>query len=162
MLKAATMGVVDFARFDPFDAWWWRRFYAVIEELGRQQNVLALQFQHAHHLALVANGRLTNDSWDNCRTAAGEALNRILKNIYPWRADEIGEAGTHTARERAIEQYREMVGSPGEPRYEHMVSELRKVLVKQTDWQKELERKRRRARHAQARAEQEAQYATGS
>lgn len=162
MLRAATLGAVNFARFDPWDTWWWKRFYVILDELGRQQNVEALRAQHNHHLALVANSRLTSDSWDECRVAAGEALNRILKNIYPWRADEIGEAGTHTSRERAVEQYQEMVGKPGEPRYEHMVSELRRALVKRTDRQKELDRKRRRERHAQYRQEHEAQYAAGS
>jgi len=149
MLRAATLGVIDFAQYDPWDSWWWKRLHLILGELSRDINKEALKQQHAHSLALVSHSRLTPESWDTARQDAGDALNRYLKNVYPWRAKELGEAGTKSGREQAIETYHEMFGREGEPRYEHMVVELKKALKKLTPRQKEMERKKRRAEAAQ-------------
>lgn len=152
MLRAATLGIIDFAQFDPSDNWWWRRLHLILDELGRQNQQEALTARQRHWLAHVSNPRLDDDSWENTRQHAREALNGLMQGYFPWRAKEIGEEGTKTARDHAVEQFHEMYGKPGEPKYEHMVAELSAYFArgKLSLRQKELERKQRRERAALA------------
>jgi hypothetical protein len=144
MLRAATLGIIDFAQFDPWDNWWWKRFRLILDEVGRKNNQEALNAQHQHWLALVAHSRLTEESWDSAKQSAGEALNGLLRGYFPWRAKEIGEAGIKSAREQAVASFHDLCGKPGEARYEQMVAELTSYFAKGklSQREKELERKK--------------------
>jgi hypothetical protein len=146
MLRAAATGAINFAQFDPWDNWWWRRMRLIIAELGRQNNQESLTTQHQHYLAYLSNGQLSDDSWEAQKAAADETLNGLLRGYFPWRADEIGAAGAKTGRDHAVEQFYEIYGKPGEPRYEQMMAEWSAYLAKGklTPRQKDLERKQRR------------------
>lgn len=146
MLRAATLGVFDFAQFDPWDAWHWKRLRLVLDEISRRNNQEALLAQQTHWVALMSNPRLEEESWEGIKMAAQDTLTQILQGYYPWREKEIGEAGAKTSRDRAVDQFREQYGRPGEPRYDQMVAELGAYFAKGklSQREKELERKKRR------------------
>ncbi len=152
MLRAATLGLIDFAQFDPWNPWWWVRFYAVLEELERQARLVSNQTQHNHWLAFVSNSRMTDDGWDASRVNARAALNGVLKSLYPWRAKEIGDAGTLTQQQQLVQSFRDTYGEPGDARYAAMQASLQHYFSqgsgkygRLTPREKELERKKRRA-----------------
>jgi hypothetical protein len=148
MLRAATLGAIDFSQFDPWDSWSWQRLHLIIDELANQNNQVAYGAHHRHHLALVSHSRLSEESWENSKAAANESLTNLLQSLYPWRAKEIGEVGTKSSRDHAVSQFHEIFGKPGEPQYDQMVAELASYFAKGklSQHEKELERQKRRAK----------------
>lgn len=147
MVRAATLRMIDFSAFDPWDLWWWRRLRWVLKELEREQTREVLMTQHNHWVTLASNGNLTAESFDATKTNAQAALNRLLKATYPWLADQIGEEGLQTSRQRLIDDYRARFGSPGDPQYDAMVKKLKQVLKhKLSPMEKRLLRRQREQR----------------
>ena len=146
MTRAAISGAIDFAKFDPFDLWAWRRLDWVLDELGQQANKDVCQLQHNHWATLASHGRLTPESFDQVKTNASAAMNAYMIATYPWRKEEFGEVGLENERERAVSSYHERFGKPGEARYELMVDELHKYFAKGKldKWEKARLRKARR------------------
>lgn len=124
MVRAATSGMIDFGTFDPRDKWCWKRLNWVLAELETQQTLRIAEIEHRHWVTLAASNRLTNESFDNVKTHATAAMNRVLKATYPWNADKIGEAGLQTEREDAVKTYQAVFGKPGDPRYEALIDTL--------------------------------------
>lgn len=154
MVRASTAGMIDLSRFDPWDMWWWKKLRWTLDELELKQNKEVYQAQHTHWVTMASHGNLTTEAFDRAKANAGMAFNRMLKATYPWLAKEIGEEGTQTEREDAVDAYQQRFGKPGEPRYEAMVDTLSKAMAKKmTPRQKELDRKRRRAAREQAQRE---------
>ena len=154
MVRASTLGLINFAQFDPMDGWWWKKLYWTIDELATTQNREAITLQHRHWSAFLGSPKLSSEGFDTAKTNSSAALNRFLKNIYPWLADEIGETGTQGERQQAVAQFTEEFGKPGERRYEEMVSTLSKFFAKggATVREKAAARKRFAERRAAARA----------
>lgn len=150
MVRAATLGMIDFSAFDPEDDRWRRRLDWTLQELESQQSRDLLQMRHNHWITLASHGRLTPESFDAAKTNAGIALNRMMKLTYPWLADDIGESGTQQQTEQIVKDYQERFGRPGEPRYDEMVRTLRKKLQhKLTPAEKLRARKQRQERYRQ-------------
>lgn len=150
MLRAATTGMMDYSRFDPWDAWWWRKLDWVLEELASVQNREAFEIQHEHWVTLASKGNLLPESFTTTQQNASTALNKWLKETYPWMADQIGDAGTQSGRDAAVAAYNAEFGKPGEERYEKMIAEVGAYLRRGrlTPRQKEQERKQRREHRA--------------
>jgi len=148
MLRADVSGAFDFSRFDPWDFWAWRKLRWVLKEVGDRDDRDLMQRQAMYWATLAANPRVKEEAYETFRGNAGSALNKVLRLSYPWFAEQIGEVGAQTAREQAVADYHEMVGRPGEPRYEAMVDALTKEFArgKLTQRQKEQDRAARRAR----------------
>ena len=96
---------------------------------------------------------MTDESFDKAKSNAGAAFNRLLKATYPWLADKIGEDGTKTEREEAVDSYHQQFGRPGDPQYEAMIDTLYNALKKGklSQREKEKDRARRRAKREAAR-----------
>lgn len=147
MIRASTSGVIDFSKFDPWDAWWWRRLQWTLDELDRRYSREVEVVNHNHWVTSANHPNLTAESFDKAKTYATSSLNRILKLTYPWLSDKIGEAGLITERQQAIADYHEQFGRPGDPQYDDMVRRLRKVLQhKLTTAEKREARRLRRLR----------------
>ena len=148
MVRAATAGMIDFSLFDPWDAWWWKKLRWTIAELESSQTREVTLAQHTHWVTLASHSRLKDESFDQAQTNATTAFNKLLKLTYPWMAKQIGEDGTKTSRDAAIEEYHRIFGRPGEERYEEMIDNLSRVMVKMTKSQKERARKMRKLKNA--------------
>lgn len=146
MVRASTLGMIDFSEFDPWDLWWWRKMRWTIKELEREQTREVLTTRHNHWITLASHGRLKPESFEATKTNAQTALNQLLKATYPWLADKIGEEGTQTDRQQAIDAYHAQYGRPGEARYDAMVARLKQSLVRLSPMEKKLARKKREQR----------------
>lgn len=152
MVRAATSGMINFSDFDPWDMWWWKKLKWTLDELDMTQTREVSLAQHNHWVTMAAHGNLTDESFDKAKANAGAAFNKLLKATYPWLADKIGEDGTKTEREEAVEAYYQQFGRPGDPQYEAMVDTLTKALRKGklSPREKEKDRARRRAKREAA------------
>lgn len=85
-VQAAARGLIDFreARFD--DPNWWRRCRAMFGELTRQLLLEEAQARLVVEAGLVANSRLTDDSWKAANEGVRELLNDIAAALRPWSA----------------------------------------------------------------------------
>jgi len=156
MVRAATTGMIDFDRFDPWDMWWWKRMRWVLDELDLQQTRDVCKAQHNHWVTIASHSNLTDESFDKAKANAGSAFNRLLKATYPWLADKIGEQGTQTERQQAVDDYHRMFGKPGDPQYEAMIDTLwRATQKKLSPREKAKDRARRRERREAQMAERD-------
>lgn len=156
MVRASTSGMIDFRQCDPWDNWWWKRLRWVLDELEMTLLRDVSKTQHNHWITLASHGNLTDESFDAVKTNAKTALNRYLKAMYPWLADQIGEEGTQTDRENAVKSYEEEFGKPGDPHYEAMVDTLT-TWFKKTQSPLDIDRERRERRKRREEAERAAQ-----
>ena len=160
MMRAATSGMFDFARFDPWDMWCWKKLKWTLNELSLQQTLDVKRVEHNHWVTMAAHGNLTPESFDRAKTNAASAMNEFLQAVYPWLADKIGKEGTQTDRDDAIASYQQIIGRPGEPQYEAMIDTILNATKngKMTQRQKEKDRARIRAARAQEQLEARAAY----
>ena len=151
MVRASTTGMIDFRKFDPWDAWCWRNLRWVLNELEKQQIQDICRVQHNHWITIAAHGNLTEDSCSKAKANAGTAFNKLMKATFPWLADTIGEEGTKTDRDEAVAAYHDLFGRPGDPHYEAMVDELARAFAKpMTALDKARDRARRKAAQEKA------------
>ena len=143
MVRASTTGMIDFSQFDPWDSWWWRRTQWILDELETQQTAKVAELQHNHWVTMASHSGLTEDSFDNAKTNAGQSFNRFLRATYPWLKDQLAEESSKTANEAILAHYREEFGQPGDPQYEAMISSLKDVFAKgpRSQWEKEQARR---------------------
>jgi len=131
MLRASTAGLIDFSQFDPWDMWWWKKLKWVFNELELQSSKEINTIQHAHWMALVLRDDLEDTTFKQVQKNAATAMNRVLQANYPWLAEQIGEDDKKTDVDAMVAAYEEIIGKPGEPRYEIMVAEMRALEKKQ-------------------------------
>ena len=128
MVRAANQGVLDYSKFDPFNPWWWKRFYWLLGELRAQQHRETTIASHLHWVTLASHSNLTPESFETAKKNAGDYLRELLHAYYPWV--EIKSEKTDQA---SLEQeFRDAYGYPGDPRYEKMVADAKRVLRKLT------------------------------
>lgn len=154
MVRAATLGAIDFSQFDPLDAWWWRKLHWITEELAAADVRAVTVAQHQHWLASLSNSLLKPEAYGEHRANANNAIIDLMKLAYPWMADQFGDAAGKTARDSFVEQYHELHGRPGEERYEEMLRQLAATLAKGklSHREKEAVRAKRRKENAEAMA----------
>ncbi len=154
MVRASTAGMIDFRRFDPWDSWCWKNLRWILNELETKQTAEVCSMQHNHWVTMASHSNLTEDSFSNAKTNAGNAFNKYLKATYTWLADKIGEDGTRSDREEAVEAYHREMGRPGDPHYEAMVDTISNALKKgpMSERAKARDRARRRAEREAAAA----------
>jgi len=130
MTRAAADRTVDFSAFDPWDPWSWKRLGFLLKEQEERARLIVATTQHQHWLALLAIQKLATEKIPEIQEHANTALNQIVGIAYPWMKKLLGEQGIATARKDAVTAYHEQFGYPGEPRYEIMMDNLRKVFAK--------------------------------
>ena len=148
MIRASVNRLYDFDQFDPMVPKCWHRLRLVIRELESQQHREIAKIRHFHYSTMASNSNLSEEAFDSMQTHAAEAMSEILKDTFPWMADELGEIGIQNSREQLVKAYEDLVGKPGDPAYEEMVSQIGKVMKKGrlTRREKEEYRKKYRAK----------------
>lgn len=84
MVRAAVSGAIDYSRADPTDINWRLRQKLVLQEIQRREEVLLLEAVHRQWLSYVSHGSLTEQSFDEVKTSANAALDRLQERIFPW------------------------------------------------------------------------------
>ena len=73
------------------DPAWWRRLRALITGLARERDREIYRTMFDFQLALVSNGRLTDESWEKSRDAAAEYKQDIISTLRPWAGRSLKE-----------------------------------------------------------------------
>ena len=144
IVRAAMSGAIDYSKFDPDSVSSWLHHRWVTDEIERKQMLELQLLQHRHHAAFLSRPALTAASVEHVTASMRAAMNQAAKDMFPWLADQFGNAGLVTEREQAIEAYHELYGRPGEPGYEAMLKEMEEALQPAT--QAEKLRRRQQAR----------------
>jgi hypothetical protein len=84
IIDAAVRGVVDFREARLEDPAWWRRLRTLVDGMVRERDRAIYQAMYDMKLALVANGRLTDESWENARDSASDLKQDIIATYRPW------------------------------------------------------------------------------
>lgn len=77
-------GLVNYREAHLDDPAWWRRLRILISGLSRENDRAVYQARLDMQLALVANGRLTDESWEDSQEAAGRLRDDIISTYRPW------------------------------------------------------------------------------
>lgn len=121
MVRAATTGAIDFAKFDPRNKFWWRKLDLVLHELHQEDLKKTTGVQHQHWLSTTLVQGLSAEQRAEARVNAENYLVQYLGLHFPWLKERLKLQQNPT--EAAVAEYREMYGYPGEERYEKMLQE---------------------------------------
>lgn len=119
---------MDFSQFDPYDSWAWRRLKLVIQHLETKHLQQTRDIDFRYYTAMAGSTKLSDASATLCIEQAANTRKLLTQAHKPWLPPEIDAA---TAKESIADKHRRLFGSPGEPRYEAMVAEL-KAAAKRT------------------------------
>lgn len=113
-------GHINFAEFDPFDGWAWKKLRLVMQELEdvHFREVEAVNFHY--YTRMSASVWVSKESGAACVQEAADARRRLRAAWLPWVPVENDGADNASLADR----HKQMFGSPGEPRYEAMIAEL--------------------------------------
>lgn len=121
MVRAATIGAIDFAKFDPRDRREWQRLDLILQELHRQDRKEVTKAKHLHWSNLLTVPGLNDETWEDAKNKNAEYLSEIISLYYPWLRDEMASQGG--GRDAALAEFREIYGYPGDPQYEEMLQQ---------------------------------------
>lgn len=109
MVRAATTGAIDYSRADPTSKQWRIHQHLILAEIRRQDDVRLLEDVHKHWLAYLAHGNLSEDSFKDVKTQAGNLITEIRRGILPWVKEDKSEVKNDTIDEKnkaLMERYR--------------------------------------------------------
>ena len=147
ILRIAARGMFNCSEFDPFDTWSRRRLHLLIKAADDELTLQAARDRHQHWLSHSAAARSAEAAAAAIEHAAA-AFSDVLRSMYPWYADILGENSAGNSTQAIEEAHAAAFGKPGEPRYEAMVDNVLQALKrgKMTQSQKEARRRERQAR----------------
>lgn len=107
-------GVIDFRRAKPREARWWRRTNLLLEAMARDDDAAMIHASYLFHLALVANGSLSEDGFKAEQQKARKAFEELVACTHPWAEQVRRRRQLDDARELAA-LYKRVVGDPDDP-----------------------------------------------
>jgi len=123
--------LIDFATFDPWDNWNVKQLRFVIDYLERRHLQQIRDIDFRYYTTLAASPFVSEESGRHCVSQSAEARNLLVQAHKPWMRADQGKQTATTAVQSIAELHKTLFGSPGEPRYEAMIEEL-KAAVKRT------------------------------
>lgn len=113
-MRAAVRGVIDFRRANFRDVNWWRRCSILLGEIAREDEAAVVHASYLYHLALVANGSLTDEGFKSEQKKARQAFNDYVGCTHPW-AERVRRLRQLDDVKKMAELYRQLVGDPDDP-----------------------------------------------
>jgi hypothetical protein len=110
MVRAAAARGIDFEQADPDDKWWWLRTDLILEEIAQQDKLRWTELRHRHYAALVASGKISDDSFADAQEVAIECTNSAYKLLFPWEA-----AQSEAVNRDLIQMWYDEFGDPEDP-----------------------------------------------
>lgn len=125
---------MDFTACRINDPKWWRYLRVKLEALERRGKERAVQAAFDYHLALVANGSLTEKSFEGCQQAAKERYFDLLGTIRPWEGKSFAERKAAEFRD-ARQQYIDATGfDPLDPEFKkYEAQQIERLLAGEFD-----------------------------
>lgn len=88
ILRAGTLGLIDYSTLRPFDPAWHRRSRLVIRGLQFEDDKRLYESLHRHYLASLGVDRITADSLKEVQQTCSHALDDLLAAYRPWQYDK--------------------------------------------------------------------------
>ncbi len=117
MVRAQALGVIDFSRTRLFDPRWWRRSAMLLDELARQADTEIYRAAIIYQTGLLANSRLTDDSFKTTQKHMQSFFNDLVNNLHTWDKRSLDEL-EQEAETSLIDTYRAVAGDPDDPEYQ--------------------------------------------
>jgi hypothetical protein len=83
-VRSAAVRGIDFGRARPREKNWWRYVNLVTNARAAADDLETFLLAHRHHCALVANGNLTPESFEEVQKQAAEAFTHAFNLLQPW------------------------------------------------------------------------------
>lgn len=113
-VRAAVRGAIDFRQAKIRDVNWWRRTNLILSEIGREDDTAATMASYLYHLALVANGSLSDDGFKAEQQKAKAAFTDYVALTHPW-AERVQKQRQMEDMKRMKEMYEQLVGDLNDP-----------------------------------------------
>lgn len=91
LVEAHVRGLIDFREARLNDPAWWRRLRAVFKTMAREKDREIFKAVYDLQLALVANGSLTEESFDASQERANELKTDLISTHRPWEGKSYQE-----------------------------------------------------------------------
>lgn len=133
-MEAAALGLIDFKKSRILDSRWWRYLRVILGTLERRGKERSVRAAFDFHLALVANGSLTEKSFEGCQDAAKERYFDLLGTIRPWEGKTYAERKASEFRD-ARQQYIDQTGfDPLDPAFKaYEAQQIERLLAGEFD-----------------------------
>ena len=116
-VRAASRGVIDFREARLHDTKWWKRCRILLRQVSQDDDQELREAFHRHHLALVGNSGLTEESFESSQKEASSAVRRIAGGLKPWH-DFSEAAALHDKTDKIREDYKAAFGYyPDDPEW---------------------------------------------
>ncbi len=113
-MRAAARGVIDFRQARLRDVNWWRRTNILLAEMARDDDAAATHASFLFHLALVANGSLSEDGFKAEQVKAKEAFTEYVACTHPW-AERVRKQQQLSDAKALRDMYKQVCGDPDDP-----------------------------------------------
>lgn len=113
-VRAAVRGVIDFRKAKLRSVNWWRRTNLLLGELARLDEAEVVRASYQYHLALVANGSLSDDGFKAEQKKAQQAFNELLSCTHPW-AERVRRQQRLDDAKYMKDLYLKVCGDPDDP-----------------------------------------------
>lgn len=128
MVQAAAEGAIDYAQADPLDHWFWQKNNWICDELLRKRK---LEYSHAvlsQKQAYLANARLHGPVVSQVQEEAGERLDEIFNELFPWQTKQEGSTLVEGEIESLAAMYEKAFGvfDPEGPEVQALVDAINK------------------------------------
>lgn len=90
-MRAASLGLIDFRQARIRDPRWHRYLRVMLRDLSRQTRQQIIDLRYRRHLALVANSRLTDDSYRKIHDALDVDYYDLCGTLTPWEGKGYAE-----------------------------------------------------------------------
>lgn len=128
--------MIDYRKARILDSKWWRHLRVCSEALERQGRATLLSAALQHHLALVSNSGLTEESFEKSQEAAKEGYYNLVGAVRPWEGRSYVERQQQEAKSWR-QRYIDSTGAdPCDPKFKEW--EAQKIAA----WQAKCAKKR--------------------
>lgn len=143
MTVAAALGVIDFRRARLLDPDWWRHCRALLSALRARLDAEGLRDTLSYALALVGNGGLKPESFEESQKAARACLDGLRSLARPWQ-DEADRKDKEEVISDLVEAYKKLVGDPATPEFREREAAALRALEERREKERQADEAKRR------------------
>lgn len=129
MVRAATSGIIDFSKADPYDKQWMANLRLALAETSRRSQLDFVKVLHQHYVGMLAIDRLEDASFRKLRDRANELLDVIIQLQEPWNDDQVAAARKDQVK-AAVQEWEDHYGSLSDPAVQAGIDETVEAVRK--------------------------------
>lgn len=92
-LRSAALGLVDYSKFDRYDAMWWRHWRLKLQGMRDLDNQHILLAAYQFNLALVSSSKIGSDGFTTVQDNARSLFEDYRGSLRPWLGQDAASRG---------------------------------------------------------------------